>query len=822
MKIKSLLSVIYIIGTFAVSHSQSIFENTITDTDPNTFNPYTNGQIVAANISASGIGRGSGINENTANNRYNARDWFSTSLDLNDYFEFSITPNSGYKIDFTSFVYKAQVSLQGPLFFTLRSSLDGYISNISSPIILNSGLEVTPTPVDLTAAVFQNCTGTVTFRLYAWGGMATTGTFSINEFTFNGAVSCIAIAPSIGTIIQPNCSLPTGSIQLDGLSVTEPWDLYQNNALIVSGGTGNDINITGLLEGDYSYKISNGYCSSAATEIISIKPLTTCWDGSTWSNGVPTDEHIILFNGNYTSTTDLVGCSCQVNSGDVVINSGYTLSLNNELSVNGGSFTFENNASLIQTNDAAVNSGNINYKRITTPILKYDYTYWSSPVLAFTLGGVSPNTLWDKYYSFDPDTDYWHRENSTAEMIPGKGYIIRGPQNFSTTVPNLYTSTFIGIPNNGLITYPNISADKNYIIGNPYPSALDADAFLSQNSSVLNGTLAFWTHNTALQLASNITNGSAGTGIYAYTSDDYAYYNLTGGIGTGAASSGGVIPNGKIASGQSFGATSKAAGTIIFNNSMRVGLGGITGDNSQFFKNNKNAKTSNAIEKNRIWLNLTNNQGAFKQTLIGYITGATNEYDNMFDEESLDGNNYIDFYSLNQNQNLTIQGRSLPFENKDEVALGYRTNIEGEFSITIEQVDGVFLNHKLYIQDRTLDSIHDLKESPYKFDTQKGLFNNRFVLVYKKKNRSKTKTKQAVDYDNTISLFVKNNQIQINSTIGIIDKIIIYDISGNEMYKKSGFNSEEYIINNLKAAHQVLLVKVILENKKTITKKIIY
>jgi hypothetical protein len=30
------------------------------------------------------------------------------------------------------------------------------------------------------------------------------------------------------------------------------------------------------------------------------------------------------------------------------------------------------------------------------------------------------------------------------------------------------------------------------------------------------------------------------------------------------------------------------------------------------------------------WLNLTNTQGAFKQTLIGYITGATNEYDNVY------------------------------------------------------------------------------------------------------------------------------------------------------------------------------------------------
>jgi hypothetical protein len=62
-----------------------------------------------------------------------------------------------------------------------------------------------------------------------------------------------------------------------------------------------------------------------------------------------------------------------------------------------------------------------------------------------------------------------------------------------------------------------------------------------------------------------------------------------------------------------------------------------------FFKVKSNAKVSNSIEKSRLWLNLTNTQGAFKQTLIGYITGATNEYDNVYDGVSFNGNAFIDF-----------------------------------------------------------------------------------------------------------------------------------------------------------------------------------
>jgi hypothetical protein len=79
------------------------------------------------------------------------------------------------------------------------------------------------------------------------------------------------------------------------------------------------------------------------------------------------------------------------------------------------------------------------------------------------------------------------------------------------------------------------------LVGNPYPSALDANLFLIENSVNLDGTIYLWTHNA-------ITNN-------LYTSDDYATYNLLGGVGTNAALSSGVStskPDGNIASGLFF------------------------------------------------------------------------------------------------------------------------------------------------------------------------------------------------------------------------------------------------------------------------------
>jgi hypothetical protein len=43
------------------------------------------------------------------------------------------------------------------------------------------------------------------------------------------------------------------------------------------------------------------------------------------------------------------------------------------------------------------------------------------------------------------------------------------------------------------------AAGKSVLMGNPYPSALDADKFLDANASLIEGTIYFWTHNTSLR-----------------------------------------------------------------------------------------------------------------------------------------------------------------------------------------------------------------------------------------------------------------------------------------------------------------------------------
>jgi hypothetical protein len=205
--------------------------------------------------------------------------------------------------------------------------------------------------------------------------------------------------------------------------------------------------------------------------------------------------------------------------------------------------------------------------------------------------------------------------------------------------------------------------------------------------------------------------------------------------------------------------------------------------------------------------------------LIGYVTGATNGHDGPFDGESFDGNEYVDFYSVNQDKNLVIQGRSLPFEETDVVPLGYNTTIEGVFTIDIDAVDGLLVDQAVFIEDKEIKMIHNLKEGAYSFTTKVGTFNDRFVLRYANRTLSANKFQQEKE---SVLVFHKNKQLQINSTEELIDEVTIYDLSGKKMYKKSNINDVDFSVLNLVSNHQVVLINIVFQNGRSVVRKVIY
>ena len=221
-------------------------------------------------------------------------------------------------------------------------------------------------------------------------------------------------------------------------------------------------------------------------------------DGSVCYNGFLAVGKTHVFNDNLEGLPTSKACSCVVASGKTVTIPGSN-SLSLVLDYSGsGTLVLEINAVLYQSDDEIVNTGTIQLKRKTTPILKYDYTYWCSPAANQSLYDTSPETLSGKFYSFNSSSDNWLVEAPSKIMVAAKGYIIRGPQSFSIATRAVYESSFKGVANNGEKTIALVPISNFNLIGNPYPSAIDLDIFLKENAAVLKGIIYLWIHNTPL------------------------------------------------------------------------------------------------------------------------------------------------------------------------------------------------------------------------------------------------------------------------------------------------------------------------------------
>jgi hypothetical protein len=79
----------------------------------------------------------------------------------------------------------------------------------------------------------------------------------------------------------------------------------------------------------------------------------------------------------------------------------------------------------------------------------------------------------------------------------------------------------------------------------------------------------------------------------------------------------------------------------------------------------------------------------------------------------------------------------------------------------------------------------------------------------------------ATNKTGNISITAANRAINVDTFNQKMSKVYVYDVSGNLVYRKDSVGNSKLTIDNLKS-NQILVVKVVLDNNQTQTKKVIY
>ena len=465
---------------------------------------------------------------------------------------------------------------------------------------------------------------------------------------------------------------------------------------------------------------------------------------------------------------------------------------------------------------------------------KYNYNYWSSPVgamnattnnNAFTVAGVlkdgtnpaapaaitwvsgydgatSPFSL-ARYWIYKFDNlanDYanWTQIGETGILSASKGFTLKGPGTVGTQ--NL---TFLGKPNNGTIIN-TVLADQLLLIGNPYPSALDADKFITDNigsidtsitDPAIDGALYFWEHYT--------TNN---THILRDYQGGYGIRNLSGGVapsatgvdfisGSGAASK--LIPNQFIPVGQGFFVAGKAGtgGTVTFNNSQRdfhkedeAGVSQTTyripvsPKASSHWTDNSNAPIEKDTHKKiRLGFNVID-KTFHRQVLLAFMDEkATSEMDNGYDAFNID-DSPSDMYLLNGENELAIQGEGY-FDEDASFPIAVRTEATGKVSFGIDALENFDESQNVFIFDKETDTYNSIKNRLYEVELPQGYFTDRFSLRF----TDKTLGVKDLIYENSIQVVFTSSNNVLNITNGANDNTVVavslFNIQGKLMSK---------------------------------------
>jgi hypothetical protein len=425
---------------------------------------------------------------------------------------------------------------------------------------------------------------------------------------------------------------------------------------------------------------------------------------------------------------------------------------------------------------------------------------------------------WANYYQW-VNVGYW------GSINVGDGYTMKGTGGYAdVTVMQNYV--FIGKPNSGDITTTQLNHNQTYLIGNPYPSALDANEFIKNNLNVFDGSLRFWDHF-----------GLSNNHLLAQYEGGYATYNLSGGVpgasnvlltaSTGEVSS--KIPERYIPVGQGFfvdADDTTTPGNLNFNNNQRVFkrevVTGLANSGSVFMKtatskksNTQEMQETTADTRPKIRLTFISSLGYHRPLLVTMDKNTSNQFDIGYDAPLNENNKEDMFWQLGQRK-LVIQGVN-NFDTDQELPLGIKIAKTGLATIKIHEVQYIDENITIHIKDKFTGKTHNISHKPFEIELEPGTYLDRFALIFKYQKLvaedlgTDILLVEPVTEDSNYQIFMNNAiaELQIkNNGTDEIRSITLFNILGQTMITWNKELNRRIISLPVKLATGVYMVQI--------------
>jgi hypothetical protein len=484
----------------------------------------------------------------------------------------------------------------------------------------------------------------------------------------------------------------------------------------------------------------------------------------------------------------------------------------------------------------AFRANNNIYDVVSEPITSNLATYMQAPNYN---GTTSPLVIADYWlWSYNPGTQHseWDHVLSGGDVISGYGFTMKGTLGSSNN--QLYD--FRGKPNTGTI-FTSILNGQETLVGNPYPSALDARDYihLSTNASRLDsGTLYFWEQDLTITSHailnyrggySTYTINSAGT-VETFIPATFDSYNIDGTLNTGGSgSSSGKAVYRYIPVGQGFMVKGSANGNLRTTNDMRD-YQKEAANLSEFFRQQQNnSSRTNYIQYNedglqivpedykRFRINVDFNETYTRQLLQNFHHTATEGKDYGLESKS------PDLIESDAHWNQDGEAYSAQASSFDEdLTIPLHVIIENQQPIRfrIFDVQNFDESQPIFIHDKEDDLFVDLRTHNYELTLEPGDYSQRFEITFRSSSLS---TDDVTFEDFTI---YQNNSLSelniINPKQLEINSINLFDVNGKQVFNKVDLPIESnYKYSTKSLSDGVYVAKINFESGQGLSKKII-